>query len=41
MSGQSIGAVTTKVTVVHLGNLTLIDTPGTNDADKMRGDSKI
>ena len=38
VSAQSIEAVTKKVSVVHLGNLTLIDTPGTNDADKTRGD---
>ena len=38
VSGKSIEAVTKKVSVVHLGNLTLIDTPGTNDADKTRGD---
>ena len=38
VSGQSIEAVTTKVKVVKIGNMTLIDTPGTNDADKTRTD---
>lgn len=40
-SGKSIQAVTTKVKVVKIGNMTLIDTPGTNDSDKSRGDSRI
>ena len=34
-------AVTTKVKIAKIGNLTLIDTPGTNDPDKKRTDVNI
>ena len=40
-SGQSSSAVTTKVKVIKTGNLTLIDSPGTNDPDKKRTDQQI
>ena len=40
-SGKSVKAVTTKVKVDQSGNMTLIDTPGTNDPDKKRTDSQI
>ena len=32
--GKSSSAVTTRVTISNAGNLTLIDTPGTNDANR-------
>lgn len=35
-SAPSSKAVTTMVKVVQTGNMTLIDTPGTNDPDKKR-----
>ena len=38
VSGASLAAVTTKVKVIQTGNLTLVDSPGTNDADKLRTD---
>ena len=41
VSGQSMKAVTTKVNVVQIGNMTLIDTPGTNDPDRTRTDAHI
>jgi len=40
-SGKSVKAVTTKVKVDQSGNMTLIDTPGTNDPDKKRTDGQI
>ena len=40
-SAKSGKAVTTKVKVVQTGNMTLIDTPGTNDPDKKRTDHQI
>ena len=38
VAAKSGKSVTTKVKVVKTGNLTLIDTPGTNDPDKKRTD---
>ena len=40
-SGKSSDAVTTKVKIGRIGNMTLIDTPGTNDANKQRQDKHI
>ena len=40
-SGKSNRAVTTTVKVTKIGNMTLIDTPGTNDPDKIRPDRQI
>ena len=37
-SQKSSKAVTTKVKIVRTGNMTLIDSPGTNDPDKRRTD---
>ena len=38
-NAKSGKAVTTKVTSITIGWLTLIDTPGTNDPDKKRTDA--
>ncbi len=41
VSAKSAASVTTKVKLVKTGNMTLIDTPGTNDPDKKRTDQQI
>ena len=38
IAAKSGKSVTTKVKVVKTGNLTLIDSPGTNDPDRKRTD---
>ena len=39
--GKSSKAVTTNTKMVKTGNMTLIDSPGTNDPDKRRQDRLI
>ena len=38
IAAKSAKSVTTKVKIVKTGNLTLIDSPGTNDPDRKRTD---
>ena len=40
-SGKSATAVTTTVKPVQIGNMTLIDTPGSNDPDQKRQDKQV
>ena len=39
--GKSSSAVTTRVEVGRTGNMTVIDTPGTNDPSKQRPNKQI
>ena len=40
-AAKSSAAVTTHVTLASIGALTVIDTPGTNDPNKLRTDQVI